>query len=93
MAMELNVIEESPKRIVAEVKGTAHTLCNPVKTELWKNKHVKLATYSISHPLIGVPKFIVETDGTIKPRKALADAAAKLTESIDKLKKEFKKIE
>ena len=90
--MELNVLEESPKRIVAEVKGTTHTLCNPIKTELWKNKHVKLATYSISHPLIGVPKFIVETDGTIKPRKAMADAAAKLADSADKLKKELKKI-
>ena len=90
--MELNVLEESPKRIVAEVKGATHTLCNPVKTELWNNKHVKLATYSISHPLIGVPKFIVETDGTIKPRKALAEAAAKVADSTSKLKKELKKI-
>ena len=91
--MELNILEESPKRVVVEVKGADHTLCNPIKTELWKNKQVTLATYSISHPLIGVPKFIVETDGTLKPRKALADAAAKLAASTGKRKKESKKIQ
>ena len=90
--MELNILEESPKRVVVEVKGADHTLCNPIKTELWKNKQVKLATYSISHPLIGVPKFIVETDGTLKPRKALADAAAKLADSTGKFRTELKKI-
>jgi len=90
--MELNVLEESPKRFIAEVKGAGHTLCNALKTEMWNNKHVKIATYSISHPLVGIPKFLVETDGEIKPRKALSDAAVKLVDSIGKLQKEFKKI-
>ncbi len=90
--MELNVLEESPKRLVAEVKGAGHTLCNALKVELWGNKHVKVATYSVSHPLVGIPKIIVETDGEVKPKKALAEAAAKLAEEAGKLKKEFKKI-
>ena len=90
--MELNVLEDSPKNFIAEFKGADHTLCNALKTELWNNKHVKVATYSISHPLVGVPKFIVETDGEVKPRKALADAASKLAETAAKLKKEFKKV-
>ncbi len=90
--MELNILEDSPKRLVAEIKGSGHTLCNVLKAELWNNKHVKVATYSISHPLVGVPKIIVETDGEVKPKKALADAAAKLAEEAGKLKKEFKKI-
>ncbi len=90
--MELNILEESPKRLVAELKGAGHTLCNTLKVELWSNKHVKVATYSISHPLVGVPKIIVETDGEVKPKKALADAASRLAEEAGKLKKEFKKI-
>ena len=90
--MELNVLEESSNRIVAEVKGATHTLCNPIKAELWKNKSVKLATYSISHPLVGVPKFIVETDETLNPRDAMAEAASSLIKSMENLKKEFKKI-
>ena len=89
--MELNVLEDSPKRFVAEVKGASHTLCNVVKAELWKNKHVKIATYSVSHPLVGIPKFIVETDSE-KPKKAMADAAGKVADNVSKLKKEFKKI-
>ncbi|MBS3132859.1 DNA-directed RNA polymerase subunit L [Candidatus Woesearchaeota archaeon] len=90
--MELNVLEESPKRLVVEVKGANHTLCNAVKAELWNNRHVKVATYSISHPLIGIPKFLVETDGEVKPRKAMADTASKLAETASGLKKEFKKL-
>lgn len=90
--MELNVIEETPKRLVVEVKGAGHTLCSALKAELWESKHIKVATYSISHPLVGVPKIIIETDGEAKPRKLLSDAAAKLAETADKLKKEFKKI-
>ena len=90
--MELNVLEETPKRLVVEIKGAGHTLCNALKVELWESKHVKVATYSISHPLVGVPKLIIETDGDAKPRKLLADAAAKLADMADKLKKEFKKI-
>lgn len=90
--MEFNILEETPKRLVAEVKGAGHTLCNALKSELWENKHVKIATYAINHPLVGIPKFVIETDGDAKPRKALADAAGKLADSVDKLKKEFKKI-
>jgi len=90
--MELTILEDSPKKFVAELKGANHTLCNALKVELWNNKHVKVATYSISHPLIGIPKFLVETDGEVKPKKALADAAAKLADTAGKLKKEFKKV-
>tara|TARA_Y100000310_G_scaffold343707_1_gene452617 strand:+ start:25270 stop:25542 length:273 start_codon:yes stop_codon:yes gene_type:complete len=89
--MELNVLEESPKQLIAEVKGADHTLLNALKTELWTNKHVKTATYSIDHPLVGVPKIVIETDGE-KPRKALSDAASKLADSASKLRKEFKKV-
>ena len=89
--MELNVLEESPKHFVAEVKGAGHTLLNALKTELWANKNVKVATYSIAHPLVGVPKILIETDGE-KPRKVLLDASSKLAASAASLKKEFKKV-
>lgn len=89
--MELNVLEESPKRFVAEAKEASHTLLNALKAELLNNKNVRVATYSVSHPLVGVSKILVETDGE-KPRKALLDAAAKLAEQASKLKKEFKKV-
>jgi DNA-directed RNA polymerase subunit L len=90
--MELTVLEESDKRMVLELKGANHTLCNALKSELTGNKHVKAATYAMGHPLVGIPKMIVETDGNAKPRKLLADAAAKLSDTASSLKKEFRKV-
>lgn len=92
MPMELIVAEETPKRLVFELKGQGHTICNALKAKLWAGKHVKVATYTISHPLIGVPKMIVETDGEIKPRKALGDATESLRKEVADFKQELKKF-
>ncbi len=80
--MELNVLEKKKNRLVFELPGADHTLCNALKTELWNDKDVKVATYSIKHPLLAVPKFILETK-TKDSSKALLDASARL-------KKDFK---
>ena len=90
--MEFRIVEETPKTLVAEVRGAGHTLCNALKASLYGNKHVKIAAYSISHPLVGIPTIMVETDGTVKPKKALAEAASKLADATSKLRKEFRKI-
>ena len=89
--MELNVLNDSGNKIVMEIKGEGHTLCNVLKKELWNDKHVKVATYAIDHPLIGIPRMTVETDGTITARKALSAAVERLNKDLDKLKKEFSK--
>ena len=80
--MEIEVLQKTNKRLVFNLKGTTHTLCNTLKEELWKDKGVTAAAYSISHPLIGQPKFIIETE-SIAPEKALSDA-------IDRLQKQNK---
>ena len=84
--MELNVLEESKKRMVFELKGETHTFCNALKEALWKVKGVELASYRIEHPLVGVPKFLIETKG-IEPREALKKAV----DGLRKMGKEFKK--
>jgi DNA-directed RNA polymerase subunit L len=61
--MEINVLEEKAKRLVFELKGEDHTLCNALREELWNDKSVTVAAYNINHPLVGVPKFIIETNG------------------------------
>lgn len=88
--MEVKIIEEKKNRLSFELKGQGNTFCNLLKDELWNDKHVTIATYTIKHPLIGIPFMIVETDGK-KPRQALADAAERIANKVDKLKKEFKK--
>jgi DNA-directed RNA polymerase subunit L len=90
--MELTVIEESQKKFVFQLKGAGHTLCNALKHELWNNAHIKVATYVIKHPLIGIPELTIETDGTIKPRKAVSEALEKLIAKADKFSAAFKKV-
>jgi len=57
-----------------------------LKEELWNVKHVKVAGYRIDHPLVGIPRLIVETDGQEAPRKALISAAERLKKKTGKFK-------
>ena len=76
--MERNFLEDKKKRLVFEMKGEGHTLCNLLREELWNDKSVTVSAYHIAHPLVGVPKFIIETDAKKEPKKALFDAIARL---------------
>lgn len=89
--MEFNVQEESKKRIVFELKGETHTFGNALKEELQKVSGVTIATYKISHPLIGIPQMLVETKG-IEPRQALKSALAALKKKADDFQKEVKEL-
>lgn len=89
--MEIKILDDKKNRLIIEAKGTDHTLCNAIKTELCNDKHVKIATYSIRHPQISVPQMIVETDGDETPRNALMNAVQRLQKTNAKFKKEFAK--
>ena len=89
--MKLKILEEKKKRMVLEIKGETHTFCNALKKELWNDSHVKAAGYNIPHPYVGVPKLIVETDGSESPKKALIEAAKRLQKNADKFKSVFSK--
>lgn len=89
--MEIKILDDKKNRLLIEVKDTDHTLCNALKTELYNDKHVKIATYSIRHPQISVPQMIVETDGEESPRNALINAVERIHKVNSKFKKEFAK--
>src|SRR3989338_3465887 len=89
--MEIKILDDKKNKLMLEVKGVDHTLCNALKTELWNDKHVKIATYSIRHPQISVPQMIVETDGEVSPKNALINAVQRLHKTNEKFKKEFLK--
>ncbi|MBS3127198.1 DNA-directed RNA polymerase subunit L [Candidatus Woesearchaeota archaeon] len=85
--MELTILEESKTRLVFTLKGETHTFCNALKEELLNVKGVAIATYRITHPLIGVPEFLIETSGT-EPRKALKEALKALKKKMQEFEKE-----
>ena len=89
--MELNILEEKKNKLVFEIKGEGHTLSNALRKELWNDEHVKIAAYAIEHPLIEIPKFVVETDGA-DPKKTLMAAAKRIQKDLEKLKSEAKEL-
>jgi len=89
--MEVKIIEEKKNKLVFEVPGEGHTLCNALQIELWNDSHVKSAGYNIAHPLINIPRFILETDGA-DPKKTISAAVKRLTKESAKLKDQAKKI-
>jgi len=75
--MEINIVEESKNKMIFEIKGEGHTIANLIEKELWNDKNVTAAGYHVKHPLIGVPRMVVETSG-VEPRKALDSAISRL---------------
>lgn len=89
--MEFKVLEESKTKLVFELTGETHTFCNALKSELQAVKGVNIATYRIKHPLIGIPKFLIETKG-VEPRSALKEALKNLKKKANEFKKETSKL-
>jgi DNA-directed RNA polymerase subunit L len=89
--MEINILEEKKDKIVFEIKGEGHTLSNAIRKELWNDEHVKGAAYAIEHPLIEIPRFVVETDGA-DPKKTLIAAAKRVQKDLEKVKAEAKEL-
>ncbi len=88
--MEIEIVEEKKNKLIFKVKDVTHTFCNILKEELNNNSHVKIATYAIRHPLVGIPQFILETDGA-DPKKVLADASQKVKKHFEKFEKDIAK--
>ena len=86
----MKVISEKKGHMVFELSGATHTICNILKKEIWNNKHVKNVGYTIKHPLVGQPEFVVETDGE-DVKKIVASAAQKLKKEFEKLAADAKK--
>ena len=87
--MEIKVLEENDKLLRFEISGEGHTLCNVLREELWNDEAVTVSAYNISHPLVGTPKFIIETKDK-EPKKALKDALSRLKKRNSEIAKLLK---
>ena len=88
--MELKVIDGKKNRLVFEIKGVDHTLCNLLTKELNNDKNVKLSTYRLAHPLVGNPEVIVETDG-VPPKNVIMSAIQRIKKGNEGFLREFLK--
>jgi DNA-directed RNA polymerase subunit L len=89
--MEIKVIEEGKNKLVLEVTGQGHTLCNALKSELYNDENVTAAGYFIDHPDRGIPRMVVETDGKKKPKQALMDGMKRLSKTNERFLELFTK--
>lgn len=91
-SMEVKILEDKKRRLVFELKGSDHGFCNALKKELWNDDAVTLASYSIEHPLVGVPRFILETSTDKEPKDVLKKAIDRLRKQAEQFKAEVKKF-
>ena len=89
--MDISILEDKKNRLLFTLSDTSHTLCNAIRKELWNDEHVKIAGYSVDHPLIKIPRFVLETDGE-DPRKTLLAAVKRLDKTFAKIAASAEKI-
>ena len=82
--MEIKVVEKTKNRLKIELIGKTHTLSNALSKELWNDKDIAIAGYTLSHPMTQKPVLVVETNSG-DPQKALLAA-------VDRLKKKNKEF-
>ena len=86
--MKLKKVKDTKTQLVVEISDVSHGFCNMLKEKLLEDSHVKTATYRVEHPLVNIPKFMVETDGA-DPKKAVINAIAKLKTFAAKTRKDM----
>ena len=90
MKMEIKVLQETKTRMEFMMYGEEHTFANLLKDVLYNDNNVKIASYSIDHPLKREIRFYLETKDE-NPREALKKAAKEIKKITSKLSKEISK--
>lgn len=90
--MEISVLEKKKGRLIFELHGAHNTVSNSLRDELWNDKKIKVATYSVKHPLTPVPRFIIETEDGADPIDAVVNATKRLQKRNKELLSALKKV-
>lgn len=86
--MQLKVIESSRYELKIEIGGEGHSFCNLLRKTLLEEPSVDSAGYSIDHPLLASPIFILKT----KKRQAnvvLREALEKMLARTEEFRKKI----
>ena len=86
--MEIEVLDKSKKSFRFRIQGVGHSFCNALKEELWNDSNIDTSAYTVSHPLTGVPEFLVESKAE-DPVAAIIKAVKRLEKLNDKTRSEF----
>lgn len=89
--MDVRILEDKANRLMFEVEGINHTVSNALKRQLFHDGDIKVAGYHVSHPLVGKPRFLVETKRGSDPKKAVLEAIKSIRKAADDLSKKAAK--
>ncbi len=64
------------------------TLANLLNENIWKQRGIDFSSYKTEHPYISKPVLLVKSKD---PKKSLLDAAEKILEDVEELRKKSKK--
>ncbi|MCS7108093.1 MAG: DNA-directed RNA polymerase subunit L [Sulfolobales archaeon] len=67
--------------------GEDHTLGNLISKYALNHPNVKIAAYSIDHPLTESPKVVIVTDGSKNPLEVLKEVIKEVNDTAEKLLK------
>jgi DNA-directed RNA polymerase subunit L len=79
----MKVVEEEANRLVFEVTGESHTICNILRKRLMSQDEVTAAAYDIIHPLVGQPEFEVDSPN---PRESVKTASETIKSEADEFR-------
>ena len=89
--MELKVLEYTKDKLKFNILGEDHTFSNILRKELWNDKNVEKAGYSLEHALVTSTKFFLETDGK-DPKEVMEKAVVRLKKLNESLLTNIKKL-
>ncbi|BBD73953.1 DNA-directed RNA polymerase subunit L [Sulfodiicoccus acidiphilus] len=90
--MEVKVKKTGINYAEVEIEGEEHTLGSLLVDLLLKEDHVKIASYSLPHPLVEKIVIKILTDGEIEPKVALEKAIEKGIELSKKFQRDVEEI-
>jgi DNA-directed RNA polymerase subunit L len=89
--MNVKILEGKKNRLVFTIENDGTTIANALKKELWNDEHVKAAGFTVDHPLINIPTFVLETDGA-EPKKTISAAVKRISKDLEKFRDEAKAL-
>lgn len=85
--MKIEVLENDDERLKIEIHDNL-TLVNLINENLWKQRGLEYAAYAQDHPYISKPVLVVKSKN---PKKALLDAADRIVEDVNDLRKQLER--
>ncbi len=89
--MEIEVLKEEKHELQVQFSEIDHGFLNLLKEAIWQQSGVEMASFRLEHPEVSKPLFVLKTKGK-EAKKVWNSALESVSEQLEKLNKELKKL-